>query len=95
MENMFEVIKILDGNTFEVTPFWQWHNENGVIVSARGYRAPATGEADHEKIKTKLMELLFGECVTLKDAVAIKDDALVCRVYIQDKDLADYFSEYQ
>ena len=95
MEKLFEVTKILDGNTFEVTPFWQWHNENGVIVSARGYQAPATGEADYEEIKTKLMELLFGERVTLTDAVAIKDDTLVCKVFIQDKDLAEYFSKYQ
>ena len=50
---------------------------------------------DYEAIKTKLMELLFGERVILKDAVAIKEDALVCRVYIQGKELAEYFTEYQ
>ena len=95
MSKLFEVTKILDGNTFEVTPFWQWHNENGVLVSARGYQAPAAGEPNHEKIKTILMELLFGECVTLKDAVAIKDDALVCSVHIRGKNLSEFFPTFQ
>jgi len=95
MEKLFEVTKILDGNTFEVTPFWKWRNENGVIVSAMGYQAPVAGEPDYEEIKSRLMGLLFGERVTLKNAVAIKNDALVCEVHIHGRNLAEHFPGYR
>jgi hypothetical protein len=95
MKELFEVTKILDGNTLEVTPFWQWRSQNGVLVYARGYQAPAAGKPNHEEIRTTLMGLLFGERVTLKDAVTIQDDALVCNVYIKGTNLAEYFPTYQ
>ena len=92
MQDNFEVTKILDGNTFEVKPFWEWQDENGVLVRATGYAVPATGEPGYEAVKNQLMELLFGETVTLKHAVAIEDDALVCEVYLDGRNLAEYFS---
>ena len=95
MEEMFEVTKIIDINTFEVTPFWEWHGENGVLVHVVSYKAPAPGKLGHEKFKNRLMELLFGKRVTLKDAIAIEDDALVCEVYIDGINLAEYLHEYQ
>ena len=91
MQENFEVTKILDGNTFEVKPFWEWEDENGVLVRATGYEAPAAGEPGYEAVKNQLMGLLFSEQVTLKHAVAIEDDALVCAVYIDGKNLAEYF----
>ena len=95
MEELFEVTKILDGNTFEVKPFWKWCNENGVLVSALGYQAPAADEPGHDEIKRRLMELLFGECITLKNPVAIKNDALICEIYIQGTNLAEHFPGYR
>jgi hypothetical protein len=90
MEEIFEVTKIVDENTFEVTPFWEWHGENGVLVHVASYKAPAPGRSGHEKFKNILMELLFGKRVTLKDAVTIEDDALVCEIYIDGKNLTEY-----
>jgi hypothetical protein len=95
MQENFEVTKILDGNTFEVKPFWKWEDENGVFVRATGYNAPGVGEPGYEDVKNQLMELLFGEQVTLKHAVAIEDDALICEVHIDGKNLAEYFPSYQ
>jgi hypothetical protein len=94
MEEMFEVTKILNANTFEVTPFWEWHDENGVLIHAMGYKAPVAGEPGYEQVKGKLMELLFGERVTLTDAIAIEDDALVCKVHLDGINLAEYMHEY-
>jgi len=90
MEEMFEVTKIIDENTFEVTPFWEWHGENGVLIHVASYKAPAPGKPGHEKFKNRLMELLLGKRVTLKDAMAIEDDALVCEVCIDGLNLAEY-----
>ncbi len=92
MQETFEVAKIHDGNTFEVQPFWKWQGENGVLVHATGYTAPAPGMPGYEAVKNRLMELLFGEQVTLAEPVDIEDDALVCTVMIDGTSIADYIS---
>jgi hypothetical protein len=95
MQEQFEVTRIHDGNTFEVSPFWKWQDENGVLVHATGYTAPAPGMPGYETVKNRLMELLYGEQVTLAEPVAIEDDALVCQVRLDGQSLASYFPEYR
>ncbi len=95
MQERFEVTKILDGNTFEVTPFWEWQDENGNRVQATGYEPPAAGEPGYEAMQNSLMELLFGERVALTDPEAIKDDALVCTLQVNGQNLAEHFPGYR
>lgn len=95
MQEQFEITKIHDGNTFEVSPFWEWRGENGVLVHATGYTAPAAGDPGYEKTKNRLMELLYGEQVTLAEPVAVEDDALVCTVMVDGQSLAAFFPEYR
>ena len=40
----FTVTAVIDGNTFEVSPPWEWKDETGERVIATGYDAPKSGK---------------------------------------------------
>jgi len=89
------VTEITDGDTFVVKPTWEWDNKKGNIVRPTGYNTPEKGQPGYQTAKEKLSRLILGKYVELKNAIKITYDRLLCDVYYNGKNLADYFSEYQ
>lgn len=91
----FKVTKVIDGDTFEVSPNWEWNEEKGNVVRPTGYDTPEKGEPGYQEAKEKLTKLILGKEVELKNAIKITEGRLLCDVYYKGKNLADFFSEYK
>ena len=91
----FTVTKIIDGDTFEVTPGWKWNNEEGSIVRALGYDTPEKGQMGHDEAANRLKQLINGKNVELKNPVKLTYGRLLCDVYINGKNIASYFKKYK
>ena len=93
--DQFTVITVLDGDTFDVTPNWQWNGSTGNRVRPAGYDAPELHEPGGQASKQKLERLILRKVVSLGAAHKIGRGRLVCEVYLNGKNLKDYFREYQ
>ncbi len=91
----FKVTKVIDGDTFEVSPNWKWNNETGSVVRPNGYNTPETGEQGYQAAKDKLSGLILNKEVELVKAITFTYGRLLCDVEYNGKNLADYFPEYQ
>lgn len=91
----FKVTSVIDGDTFEVSPQWQWNGQIGTRVRPAGFDAPELGAYGGQAAKDKLSKLILGEQVDLGTAHRVDRGRLVCEVYFKNKNLADYFPEYQ
>lgn len=91
----FTVINIIDGDTFDVSPQWQWHGESGMRVRPTGYDAPELHANGSQVAKDKLSRLTLRQIVSLGNAYRIDRGRLVCDVYFRGRRLADYFPDYQ
>jgi endonuclease YncB( thermonuclease family) len=89
------VTQIIDGDTFEIKECWTWNNQTGNRVRLTGYNAPEAGTIAGDKATEKLRKLIKGKEVEIKSAKTIDRGRLVCDVYFQGKNLADYFPEYK
>ena len=90
----FKVVAVRDGNTVEVAPEWEFKNETGVYVQARGYNAPKAGKAAMS-FEQRLSTLLLNREIELKSPEGVQRNRLVCDVYYNGVNLAEHFSEYQ
>ena len=93
--SVFTVTAIIDGDTFEVTPRWKWNGDTGTRVRPTGYDATELYAYGGQSAKDKLSNLILGKEVDLRTAHKIDRGRLVCDVYYQGRNLADYFPEYQ
>lgn len=91
----FNVISIIDGDTFDVSPGWQWNGNSGTRVRPTGYDAPELNTYGGQAAKERLERLILGKGVELGSAYRIDRGRLVCDVFLRGKNLADYFPEYQ
>ena len=91
----FKVTKVIDGDTIEVSPNWKWNDKEENVVRANGYNTPEQGQPGYQAAKDKLANLILGKEVELKNPIRITYNRLLCDVYYNGKNLADYFSEYQ
>lgn len=90
-----KVTNIVDANTFEVFPPWHWRDQSGIRVRPIGYNTPEGGQVGYQGAKDKLTRLILEKEVELKNFADIDYDRLVCDVYFNGKNLADYFPEYR
>lgn len=91
----FTVMGVFDGNTFAVSPNWEWQGQKGYCVRASGYDVPKPNGSGSEVVKDKLASLILENAVNLRIKYRIIRPYLVCDVYFQGKNLADYFPEYK
>ena len=91
----FTVKQVIDGDTFDVSPRWRWNEQTGDRVRAYDYDAPELGEPGGREAKEKLERLILGKEVELGTAHTIDRGRLVCDVFYEGKNLADYFPEYK
>lgn len=90
----FTVVAVIDGNTFEVSPKWEFDNEKGNLVQAKGYTAPKSGKGAMA-VEQRLSGLIQNKKVELGAPDGVKDNKLVCEVYYRGINIADYFSAYR
>lgn len=93
--SLFTVTRIIDGDTFDVTPEWNRNGLTGTRVRPAGYDAPELHAYGGQAAKDKLSKLIYGEQVELRTAHKVDRGRLVCDVYYRGKNLANYFPEYQ
>ena len=86
------VTKIIDGDTFEISPNWKWNGQEGNVVRPRGYDTPERGEPGYLGAKEKLSSLILNKEVELKNPIGLTYDRLLCDVYCEGKSLVEYFS---
>jgi endonuclease YncB( thermonuclease family) len=91
----FQVIRIIDGDTFEVNPTWHWNGTSGNRVRPTGYDAAEIGAFGGSAATAKLASLILGRSVQLGNAYRIDRGRLVCDVYFNGHDLAAYFKPRQ
>ena len=91
----FTVTSVIDGDTFEVSHGWNWNGQTGKRVRPTGYDAPELHEYGGQAAKEKLARLILGEQVDLRTAYRVDRGRLVCDVFFKNRNLADYFPEYQ
>lgn len=91
----WKVTEVIDGDTFRVSGEWKWKGESGDIVRPTGYDAPEEGQPGHDKATEKLEKVILGKEVELKSVVRIDRGRLVCDVFVDSKNLADFFPEYK
>ncbi|HEX76035.1 MAG TPA: thermonuclease family protein [Dehalococcoidia bacterium] len=90
----FTVAAVIDGNTFAVSPPWELEDETGDRVRATGYDAPKSG-SEAMAAEQKLSILIQNRKVELGTPHGVDRGRLVCDVYFQGMNLADYFPEYR
>jgi hypothetical protein len=91
----FKVEGIIDGNTFEVSPRWKLEDgATGNLVHAVGYDAPKSGK-EAMNVEQRLSIMLQNKKVQLGTPHGVQDDKLLCDVYFNGVNLADYFSGYK
>lgn len=91
----FKVISIIDGDTFDVSPQWKWNGTTGMRVRPAGYDAPELHAYGGQASKDKLSRLIYGQQVELRTAYKVDRGRLVCEVFFQNRNLKDYFPDYQ
>ena len=93
LEMKFKVTQIVDGDTFEVSPNWKWNGKEGNIVRPTGYDTPERGQPGYQEAKDKLARLILRREVELRNPIKLTYDRLLCDVYYQERNLAEYFLE--
>jgi hypothetical protein len=92
---MFVIAEVLDANTFKVSPVWMWEYHKGNVVKAHGYTSPGPRKPDYQKARLKSKALVLGKEVELTNPRRLTDqEQLLCDVYVEGKNLADFFPEY-
>lgn len=89
----FTVTAVITGNTFDVSPPWEFEGKTGERVYATGYDAPKSGK-QAMSAEGKLSVLIHNKKVELGTPDRIEKGKLVCEVYFKGVNLADYFPEY-
>ena len=91
----FTVTSIIDGDTFEVSPQWKWNGTTGTRVRPVGYDAPELQAYGGQAARNKLSGFIYGRQVELRTAYKVDRGRLVCEVSFRNRNLAEYFPEYQ
>ncbi len=91
----FKVSSIIDGDTFEVTPQGKWNGQTGSRVRPTGFDAPELPGLSGYAAKERLVHLILGKQIELGTAYKVDRGRVVCDVYFNGKNLADYFPGYQ
>ena len=91
----FRVNSGIDGDTFDVTPQWNWNGQTGTRVRPTEFNAPELNAYGGQAAKEKLARLILGQEIQLGTAYRVDRGRLVCEVSFRGRKLADYFPEYQ
>ena len=88
----FKVTNIVDGDTFDVSPGWEWEDRygnpyKGSRIRIADYYAHEAGTPQGNADKQKLIALLLNETVELRNGQNVSYGRLVCDVYLHGKNI--------
>lgn len=94
---MFKVINIIDANTIQVEPNWNWRTSTGRLVQIVGYKV---SDAQYSSfVISRLNTLIKGKQIALKNPINVierpGENILFCSVYLNDVDITQYFPEFK
>lgn len=90
----FTVTQIIDGDTFTVSPSWTWNGTSGNRVRPAGYDAPEIGAPAAAAATTRLLTLALNRQVELGAAYRVDRGRIVCEVFLQGRNLKEFFPRY-
>ncbi len=88
------VIQVINGDSFIVSPPWEFKKKKGLRVQCTGYNKPERHNPGYQEAKKKLKEIVLNKEINLKP-IRLSQGRLLCAVYIDGKNVADFFPEYQ
>ena len=89
-----KAVKIIDGDTFDVTPKWKFRGKTGNRIRIADYDAHEMGTFLGEVERDALSAVILGEMVKLARAYKIDRGRLVCDVLTDDgENLAEFLTE--
>ena len=88
----FNVIRIVDGDTFDVSPDWRWNGTSGSRVRPAGYDAAERATQAGSAATQHLASLILGKTVELGTAYRVDHARLVCEVLFNGHNLKDDFN---
>ena len=91
----FRVTVIIDGDTFEITPNWEFNGQTGNRVRPTGYDAPEIGTPNSRIATEALGRLILGKDVVLTNPVRIDRGRLVCDVLLNGQNIASRFGQFR
>lgn len=94
MPEKYRVIRIVDGDTFIISPRWEWGFKTGDRVRPLGYDTPERGQPGYHETTLKLSKLILNKFVILKNPVKLSYGRLLCQVYFRGRNLSSFFPEY-
>jgi len=77
-----------------ISPSWHWRRREGNRIKAAGYSCPEIGEPGWEMARRRLEELILYRDIELKNPGEIELGVLVCDVYLEGINIADYFLDF-
>ena len=90
----FTAEAVVDGNTIIISPPWKLDEETGDTIRATGYNPPKSGK-EALKAEQKLSVMIQNKHIELDTPQGVEKGKLVCDVYYNGINLADYFPEYK
>ncbi len=84
------VVRVIDGDSFEVSPEWQWNGYSGNQVRIADFYAPELDKPGGQEAKDKLAKLIDRQSVTLKNANTLSFGRLVCDVFLNDDNITQW-----
>lgn len=93
---LFTVESVTDGDTFTVANGWSWDGKSGEYIRPLGYDTPEKGQPGYEAAKAKLVNLIQGKQVDVRDPASVDVyGRLLAHVYYNGVNLVDHFPEYK
>ena len=86
---LFLVTKVVDGDTFKVTPNWKYGTKIGNRVRIASYDAPELNSSAGKVAKRELRALLDDQSVELESEAIDKYGRLVANVYLDGEDVIE------
>ncbi|MFH1790414.1 MAG: thermonuclease family protein [Candidatus Omnitrophota bacterium] len=89
----YKVTTIIDGDTLEVMPNWNWNEHEGNVVRPVGYDTPEWGQPVYQEAKDKLTDLILNKEVEFKNPIMHTYERVLCYVYYQGRNVVEYFGK--
>lgn len=92
----YRVTKIIDNNTIEVFPHWEYEGQQGTMVTITGYVGPKIpGVPGYEAVNVRLRGMIFAKDITLSPLMVMSSGELLGKVLIDSIDVSVFFPEYK
>lgn len=80
---------VVDGDTINVHPNWNWSGHTGSRVRLAGVNAPELHQLGGPQARTKLVNLVQGRQVSLQNVENLSYERLVCDVFVNGQNVRD------